>query len=269
MGQTKSRPLYLKSRDEIARMRKAGILLHRVMKEVCAACVEGTTGLELDKLAYARIKEAGAKPAFLRLYGFPNTLCISVNDAVVHGVPTRKKYVPGDIVSIDCGLALDGFYSDMAWTVPIHPIPEATAELLRVTEEALYVGIAQAKVGNRVGMIGAAIEEHIGRYGFHAADGYTGHGIGRYPHEEPKVLNTGEEQGRRMQPGLVIAIEPMVNVGTAKTKELSDGWTVLTEDGTLSAHYEHTVAVTEDGPYVLTVGEGANVPVPAMAGHGL
>lgn len=259
MGHTQSKPLYLKSAEEIARMRRAGILLHRVMKELTTACVEGMTPLELDKLAYSRIKQAGARPAFLRLYGFPNTLCVSLNDAIVHGIPTNRKFAPGDIVSIDCGLALDGFYSDMAWTVGVGTITREAEQLLRVTEESLHAGIAQARPGNRIGDIGAAIQAVYSPHGYHAAEDYTGHGIGRHPHEEPKVLNTGEERGRRIQPGLVIAIEPMINIGTGKTRELKDGWTVVTADGSLSAHFEHTVAVTEDGPIVLTVGEDAGI----------
>lgn len=254
-GRTKHSQLYLKSAEEIARMRRAGIILNRVMKEVIAATVEGATGLELDKLAHSRIREAGARPAFLHLYGFPNTLCISLNEAVVHGIPSKQKFVSGDIVSLDCGLVLDGFYSDMAHTVPVGDVTLEAQQLLRVTQEALFAGISKALAGGRVGDIGTAIENHIRPYGYFTAEGYTGHGIGRSLHEEPQVLNSSAERGKKMLPGLVIAIEPMVNIGTGKTQELSDHWTVVTKDRSLSAHYEHTVAVTEDGPLILTAGE--------------
>lgn len=257
MGQTESHPLYLKSADEIERMRRAGRLLQRVIRRVAAEAQEGVTTLELDRLAYSLIREAKAAPAFLNLYGFPNTCCISVNEEVVHGIPSKRKLRSGDLVSIDCGLVLDGFFADTAYTVGVGELSATASGLVRATQEALEAGIAQAVAGNRVGDIGQAVEDVVRRYGFHCAEDYTGHGIGRHLHEEPKVFNNGRSRGLRMRPGLVLAIEPMVNVGTGVCVELSDGWTVVTKDRSLSAHFEHTVAVTERGAEVLTAWEDA------------
>ncbi|MCC5877160.1 MAG: type I methionyl aminopeptidase [Candidatus Sumerlaeia bacterium] len=253
LPKTRSRnEVYLKSAEEIDAMRRAGHLLGRVIKEVVGAAVEGVTTLELDKIAYSRIKEAGATPGFLGLYDFPNTLCISMNEEVVHGIPGKRKLVSGDIVSIDCGVILDGFFADRAYTVGVGKISEEAARLLEVTRESLRAGIAAAKVGGRVGDIGAAIEKTVKRGGFHVVEDYTGHGIGRKLHEDPKVFNNGRERGRRIGHGLTLAIEPMVNVGTGATEELKDGWTVVSKDRSLSAHFEHTVAVTRDGVEILT-----------------
>lgn len=244
--------IYLKSADELAIMRRAGHLLRRVIREVTAAAVEGVTTLELDKIAHSRIREAGAVPGFLGLYDFPNTLCISINEEVVHGIPGKRKLVGGDIVSIDCGVILDGFFSDMAYTVPVGEISEEAARLLEVTKASLRAGIEAAKVGGRVGDIGAAIEKTVRKAGLHVVEDYTGHGIGRRLHEDPKVFNHGRERGRRIGHGLTLAIEPMVNVGTGETEELKDGWTVVSRDRSLSAHFEHTVAITRDGVEILT-----------------
>lgn len=244
--------VYLKSADELAAMRRAGHLLRRVIREVLSAVDEGVTTLELDKLAYRRIREAGAIPGFLGLYDFPNTLCISVNEEVVHGIPGKRRLKQGDIVSIDCGLVLDGFYSDHAWTVGVGQLDAKVEHLLRVSEESLFLGIKAARVGNRVGDIGAAVEAHVQAADLSVVEEYTGHGIGRRCHEEPKVYNTGIRRGRRIASGMTLAIEPMVSIGTGKTRELADGWTVVTADRSLSAHFEHTVAITSEGTEILT-----------------
>lgn len=253
MHQTKE--IYLKSPSEIAIMRRAGHLLSGIMKEVCAAAVEGVTTLELDRLAFSRIKEAGAKPGFLNLYDFPNTLCISMNEEVVHGIPSKRKLKAGDIVSIDCGLVLEDFFADMAYTVPVGTVSEEARLLLEVTKNSLEAGIAAAQIGGRVSDIGEAVEKVVKAAGFHVVDQYTGHGLGRKLHEEPKVYNTAKPRGPRIGHGMTLAVEPMINVGTSKTRELEDGWTVVTLDGSLSAHYEHTIAITREGVEILTAGE--------------
>ncbi len=244
--------IYLKSASEIATMRRAGRLLGRIIREVLQNAGEGVPTIELDKLAYRRIREAGAVPGFLGLYSFPNTLCISINEEVVHGIPGKRRLKSGDIVSIDCGLILDGFFADHAWTIGIGKLDPEAERLLRVGEESLYKGIAAARYGGRVGDIGQAIEEHVTAAGFSVVEEYTGHGIGRRCHEDPKVYNTGARRGKRIGQGLTLAIEPMVNIGTGKTKELEDGWTVVTADRSLSAHFEHTVAIGSRGTEILT-----------------
>lgn len=234
-------------------MRRAGYLLRGILREVADMACEGITTIELDRLAHARIKEAKATPAFLGLYDFPSTLCISINEEIVHGIPGKRKLAEGDIVSIDSGLILEGFYADTALTVGIGRISEEAERLLGATREALDAALGAAKVGGRVGDIGAAVEKVVRRAGFHVVEDYTGHGIGRELHEEPKVYNTGQERGRRIGHGMTVAIEPMVGVGTGATRELEDGWTVVTRDRSLAAHFEHTVAITREGVEVLTL----------------
>ncbi len=254
-GQKKDKKpgLYLKSPDELAIMRRAGHLLQRIIHEVVDAAEEGVATLELDKIAYSRIREAKAVPGFLGLYDFPNTLCISINEEIVHGVPGRRKLKQGDLVTIDCGLIIDGFYADTAYTVGVGEISEESQRLLRATRDSLYAGIEAARVGGRVGDIGSAVEKVVYEAGFHCIEEYTGHGIGRELHEEPKVYNTSRERGKRIPNGLTIAIEPMVGVGTGETEELEDGWTVVTKDRSLAAHFEHTVAITDQGVEILTM----------------
>jgi len=244
--------VYLKSPAELALMRRAGHLLERILREVCDAAVEGTTTLELDRLAYDRIRKAGARPGFLKLYDFPNTLCISLNEEVVHGIPSKRRLCEGDIVSIDCGLILDGFFADSAWTVAVGKISPEAERLLKVTRQALDDGIAAISATGRVSDIGAAVERTAHAAGYHITENYTGHGLGMKLHEEPKVYNTAEPRGIRLRAGMTLAIEPMINAGTSRTRELSDGWTVVTEDGSLSAHFEHTVAIVANGVEVLT-----------------
>jgi methionyl aminopeptidase len=264
MGHTESYPFEPKNARELDIMRRAGRLLQRIMLEVAAEIRAGATTIDLDRMAEKKIREAGARPAFKNKYGYPYTICASVNEAVIHGFPTRRRLAEGDIVGLDCGLVLEGFYADTALTVPVGTISPEAQRLLRVTRECLDLGISQARVGNRVGDISQAIYDHARANGYHPAENYTGHGIGRNLHEDPQVPNTPIRRlaaNPRLVPGMVIAIEPMLNVGTGNTRELKDGWTVVTADGSLSAHFEHTVAITAAGPEILTKGPEA----PALA----
>ena len=243
----------LKSHAEIEHMRAAGVLLRQVMAEVTNRVGPGITTAELDHVARKLIRDGGGRPAFLGYRGYPATLCTSINEQVVHGIPSSRELLDGDIVSIDCGLILHGFYSDMAATRGVGIISTEAEQLMRVTRESLEIGIAHMRPGNRLGDLSSAIQTHVESNGFSVVREYTGHGIGREMHEPPQVPNIGEpDKGTRMKPGLVLAIEPMVNVGTWKTRVLDDNWTVVTADGSLSAHFEHTIAVTEEGPFILT-----------------
>ncbi|MCL5271610.1 MAG: type I methionyl aminopeptidase [bacterium] len=234
-------------------MERAGAVLHEVMDLLAEQVVSGITTLELDRFAKAELEKRGAIPAFLGLYGFPGTLCTSVNEEVVHGIPGPRALREGDIISIDVGLVKDGYYADMARTLPVGRIDEDSRRLIEVTVEALEIGIECLVPGKRLGDLSAAIQTFVERQGFSVVREYTGHGIGQKLHEEPKVPNYGQAgRGIRWQPGMVICIEPMVNAGVAATRTLDDQWTVVTADGMRSAHAEHTVAVTADGPRVLT-----------------
>lgn len=244
----------IKSASEIQKMRAAGVLLRSVLDQVVEAVAGGVSTAELDKIARTLIETAGALPAFLGYHGFPATLCTSLNEQVVHGIPSPRVVLrEGDIISIDCGLILDGYYADKATTVAVGVVSDEVKRLLRVTQESLEVGIAEMIPGNRIGTLSAAIQRHVEGAGFSVVREYTGHGIGRAMHEPPQVPNFGiPDTGLRLKPGMVLAIEPMVNAGTWKTRTLEDDWTVVTADGSLSAHFENTVAVTEQGPLVLT-----------------
>ncbi|MCB2155406.1 type I methionyl aminopeptidase [bacterium] len=256
MAQTGSHPLELKSTAEISKIRRAGHLLQRVIMEVARAVDVGVTTLELDRLAKSRIKEAGAIPAFLGMYGFPNTLCVSLNEAVVHGIPNKAPLNEGDLLSIDCGVLLDGFFADTAYTVGVGKCSAEAERLMQVTRESLELAIAKCQPGCRPGDIGHAVQTHVESNGFHVIRDYTGHGIGRHLHEDPKIENFGPAgKGKRLMPGTVIAVEPMVAVGTGDTEVLNDDWTVVTKDRSLSAHYEHTIAITQGGPEILTLAE--------------
>jgi len=251
----------IKSNAEIEIMAIAGRMLREVMDEVCEAAGQGVTLLELDALAESRIKEKKSKPAFKGLYGFPNTLCMSLNDAIVHGIPSNYKLQSGDIISIDCGLKYKGFYSDMAYTVPIGDVGEDVQKLLKVTKESLVKGIEATIVGNRLGDIGSAVEKYVNDHGMHVVEDYGGHGIGKELHEDPRVENIAPLPGMpngRLRSGMVMAIEPMVAIGTGENYvDPKDDWTVFTKDHSFSAHYEHTVAVTPDGPKILTSIDGS------------
>ncbi|HWP99165.1 MAG TPA: type I methionyl aminopeptidase [Vicinamibacterales bacterium] len=244
-----------KSPAEIERMRPANALVAAVLTELASLARPGVSTAELDAYAERRVRDAGAVPAFKGYRGYPATLCASVNDEVVHGIPSARRVLrEGDIVSLDMGVLYDGFYGDAALTVGVGRIAPAAARLLAVTEEALFRGIAAARPGARLSDIGHAIQSYVEAEGFSVVREFVGHGIGARLHEEPQIPNYGEPgRGVRLVPGMVLAIEPMVNLGRPGVRILDDGWTAVTRDGSLSAHFEHTVAVTADGPVILTV----------------
>jgi methionyl aminopeptidase len=247
-----------KSPAEIARMRAANALVADVLVELRGLVKAGVTTAELDAVAEDRVRRAGAVPAFKGYHGFPATLCTSVNEEVIHGIPGPRALRDGDIVSIDVGVVLDGFYGDAAVTVPVGAISDATAGLLRVTEEALYLGIEQARVGGRVSDIGYAVQRHVEAHGFSVVREFVGHGVGTSLHEEPQVPNYGPPgRGPRLAEGMTLAIEPMVAMGRAAVKVLGDGWTAVTKDRSLAAHFEHTVGITAAGPVILTTPSGS------------
>jgi len=242
-----------KSAAEIERMRIANALVAEVLADLAAMVAPGVTTADLDAAAEAKVRAAGAEPAFKGYRGYPATLCASVNEQVVHGIPSKRSLNEGDIVSLDMGVKLNGFFGDSAVTVGVGRVSDDVARLLRITQEALERGIAQVRVGGRISDIGHAIQQHVEAHGFSVVREFVGHGIGAALHEEPQIANYGEPgRGPRLAEGMVLAIEPMVNMGRAGVKVLSDGWTAVTRDGSLSAHFEHTVAVTKDGPLVLT-----------------
>jgi len=252
----------LKSSAEIEAIGQAGAIVASALDLVAERCLPGVSTEELDRVAEGRIREfPGAVPAFKGLYGFPATLCTSLNHEVVHGIPSADRVLAaGDIISVDVGVRVDGYYADAAVTVPVGDMDLETDRLLSVTRSALETGIQQARLGNRVGDIGAAIQADVEQEGFSVIRELVGHGVGAAPHEEPQVPNYGRAgHGLRLEPGLVIAIEPMVNTGKRHIRTLKDGWTVVTADGSRSAHFEHTVAITDAGPRVLTA-----VPVTTM-----
>ena len=251
-----------RSAAELEQMREAGRLVGEVLTELAAAVAPGMSTADLDELAEKRIRQAGATPAFKGYHGYPATICASINDEVIHGIPSGRRVLnEGDIISIDVGASLDGYFGDSALTLPVGKISEPAAALLRVTEEALYKAIDEAKPGNRVSDIGHAVQKHVEAYGFSVVREFVGHGIGQRMHEEPQIQNYGEPgHGPRLAEGMVLAIEPMVNAGTAAVKVLADGWTAVTRDKSLSAHFEHTVAVTAGEPWILTA---RDVPVSA------
>ena len=213
----------------------------------------GITTLELDRTAEEYIRAQGAVPAFKGYNGFPATLCTSVNEQVVHGIPGLRSLESGDIISIDCGALIDGYFGDAAVTLPIGEVGEDLQKLLKVTEESLFLGIAQAKLGNRLYDVSYAVQTHVEANGFSVVRDYVGHGIGRAMHEDPQIPNFGKPgRGPRLEVGMALAIEPMVNMGTYEVQTLKDHWTVVTKDSRSSAHFEHTVAITENGPEILT-----------------
>jgi len=243
-----------RSHAEIEKLRRVNQLVARILAELRQVVVPGITTTDIDELAERRVREAGAEPAFKGYHGYPATVCASVNEQVVHGIPSNRPLVVGDIVSIDMGAKLDGFYGDCAVTVPVGTVSSQAAELLRVTEEALFRGIDAVRPGARVSDIGAAVQGHVEAQGFSVVREFVGHGIGTALHEEPQIANYGPAgHGPRLSEGMVIAIEPMVNAGKAAVKVLSDGWTAVTKDKSLSAHFEHTVVVTREGCEILTL----------------
>ncbi len=243
-----------RSQAEIARMRVANQLVADVLAELEADVAPGVTTADLDRLAERLVKDAGAEPAFKGYRGYPATLCASVNEEVVHGIPSKSRTLrDGDIVSLDIGVKVSGFYGDAAVTVPVGHVPEETTTLLRVTNESLERAIAQVRVGGRLSDIGHAVQEWVEAHGFSIVREFVGHGIGERLHEDPQIPNYGPPgRGPKLAEGMVLAIEPMVAMGRPETRVLGDGWTAVTRDGSLAAHFEHTVAVTSDGPLVLT-----------------
>ena len=246
--------IILKSPDEIEVMAKASKLVAETLQALKREVRPGVATEELDRLAEEFIRARGGVPAFKGYRNYPKTLCASVNDEVVHGIPSKRVLKDGDIVGLDLGAIVDGFYGDSAVTVPVGAIPPGAVELLRVTEEALYKGIEQAIVGNRLSDISHAIQRHAEAAGFSVVTDFVGHGIGQQLHEEPQIPNYGKPgQGPRLQVGMVLAIEPMINMGGSAVRVLEDQWTAVTRDGSLSAHFEHTIAVQASGsPRILT-----------------
>ncbi len=245
--------IIIKSRDEIAALRRANRAAAESLEEVVRAVRPGVETRELDDIAREGILRRGAKPAFLGYLGYPKSLCVSLNDEVVHGIPSGRRIKEGDLVSLDLGAVKDGFVGDLAVTVAAGEVSPQARELMRVTRESLYRGIEQARGGNRLYDISAAVEAHVAAAGFSVVRQFVGHGIGRDMHEEPQIPNYGKAgTGVRLKAGMTLAIEPMVNVGGWQVKVLSDGWTVVTTDGSLSAHFEHTIAITGDGPVILS-----------------
>jgi methionyl aminopeptidase len=244
-----------KSASEIEKMRQSGRIVREVLDYLKTLVAPGVSTMDLERAAEAKMKELGAKPAFKGYYDYPCVLCTSINEEIVHGIPSEKRVLKaGDIVSIDCGVVLDSYYGDAAITVAVgETVPPELQKLLDVTEASLYKGIQQVLIGNAVGDVGAAVQEFVEANGFSVVREFVGHGIGTKLHEEPQVPNYGARgHGTRLREGMVLAIEPMVNFGKPGTRVLDDKWTAVTADGSFSAHFEHCVAVTKDGPVILT-----------------
>jgi methionyl aminopeptidase len=246
--------ILIKTAAEIEKMRTSGIALRKVHDALTPHVVPGASTMDLERIAVAKIAELGGIAAFKGYHGYPAALCTSINDEVVHGIPSDKRVLKeGDILSIDCGVIIDGFYSDAAVTHAISKVSLATTKLLETTQASLEAAILQCQPGGRLFDISAAVQEMCEAQGFGVVREFVGHGIGRSMHEDPQVPNFGERgKGPRLKPGMVLAIEPMINAGGPEVHVLKDGWTAVTNDGSYSAHFEHTVAITKDGPYVLT-----------------
>jgi len=242
-----------KRAEELDKMRRAGRVVGETLEILQAAVRPGVTTQELDEIAEREIRARGAIPSFKGYRGFPATICTSINSEIVHGIPGNRALKQGDLIKLDCGAIVEGYHGDSAVTVPVGEVSQEALKLIETTDRSLQAGIAEAKAGNRIHDIGAAVQTTAEGAGFSVVREYVGHGIGRALHEDPPVPNYGKPgTGLKLEPGLVIAIEPMVNVGTFETRLLPDGWTVVTADGALSAHFEHTIAITENGPEVLT-----------------
>jgi len=246
-----------RSQAELDLMHAANQVVATVRDEVVARVAPGVTTGELDSYAEARVRELGGVPAFKGYRGFPATLCLSLNEEVVHGIPSaQRRLAPGDILGIDLGVKLDGYYGDAAITVPVGSVEPEVARLLAVTEASLQAAIRQCLPGNRVGDISAAVQQHVEAHGFSIVRDFVGHGIGKSLHEDPQVPNFGDAgMGPRLRAGMVLAIEPMVNMGQPDVEVLDDGWTAVAVDRRPSAHFEHSVAITEEGPWVLSLAE--------------
>ena len=266
--------IQIKTDAEVELMRAAGLVVGRTLEALRAAAVAGTTTADLDELAETTIRDAGAIPSFKgyqphpSVPPFPGSICASVNDEIVHGVPGPRELRDGDVISIDCGAILDGWHGDAAVTVAVGEVPAEVTELMRATEESMWHGLAAAVPGGRVSDISHAVESYVRTHGagYGIVEEYGGHGIGTEMHQAPHVLNYGRPgRGPRLQRGLVLAVEPMLTLGSARTQELDDQWTVSTVDGGVAAHFEHTVAVTADGPWVLTALDGGRDRIARLA----
>jgi methionyl aminopeptidase len=246
--------IFYKTGEEIERIKKSSLLVGKTLAEVAKIIKPGVTTLDLDKVAEEFIRDNNAIPGFLGYGGFPNSLCTSVNSAVVHGIPNKKPLIDGDIVSVDCGVLMDDFYGDSAYTFEVGEVSKEIRNLLKVTKESLILAIEQTKAGNRIGDIGFAVQSHAESNGYGVVRELVGHGLGRSLHEKPEVPNYGKKgRGQKMKPGLVLAIEPMINLGKKDVTQLDDGWTIVTKDSLPSAHFEHDVAISTDGsPEVLS-----------------
>ena len=243
----------VKTAEEIEIMREAALIVSRTLGLIAEKIGPGITPLELDKLAYEYIKDQGAEPGFLGFGGFPNSLCISVNEAVVHGIPNDRPLRDGDLVSIDCGSVKNGYYGDHAYSFAIGEVSEEILRLMRITKESLYLGIEQMTLGRRIGDIGYAIQHHAEKHGYGVVRELVGHGLGKTMHEDPQVPNYGKKgHGKKIREGMVLAIEPMINLGTREVLMLDDDWTIITADRKPSAHYEHDVAVVNGRPEILS-----------------
>jgi len=245
--------IHLKTKEEIEIMRKSALLVSKTLGLMAEMLEPGISTLELDKKAEEFIRDNGGEPGFLGLYDFPNTLCMSPNEQVVHGFPNNDPLKEGDIISIDCGVKMNGFYGDHAYTFAVGEVNPEIEQLLKVTKESLYLGIEECKAGNRIGDIGFAIQNHAEKHGYGVVRELVGHGLGRKMHESPEVPNYGKRgRGAKLKEGMVLAIEPMINLGGRSIKQLADGWSIVTADGRYSAHFEHDVAIVDGKPDILS-----------------
>jgi methionyl aminopeptidase len=245
--------IVVKTSEEIELMRESALIVSKTLGMLASEIKPGVTGLYLDKLAESFIRDHGAEPGFLGMYDFPNTLNLSPNSQVVHGIPNDEPFKDGDILSVDCGSLKNGFYGDHAYTFEVGEVAPETKKLLKITKESLYVGIEQFKIGNRVGDVGFAIQQYCEAHGYGIVRELVGHGLGKKLHEAPEMPNYGKRgRGKKFVEGMVVAIEPMVNMGTRRIKQLRDGWTILTADGKPSAHFEHDIALVNGKPELLS-----------------
>ncbi len=245
--------IHLKTPEEIELMRESALIVSKTLGMLASEVKPGVTTLQLDALAESFIRDHGAEPGFLGLYDFPNTLCMSPNEQVVHGIPNNTPLVEGDIISIDCGALKNGFYGDHAYTFEVGEVSPEVKQLLEVTKKSLYIGIEQFKLGNRVGDVGYAIQEYTESFGYGVVRELVGHGLGRTMHEDPEMPNYGKRgRGKKFMEGQVVAIEPMINMGTHRIIQLNDGWSILTADKKPSAHFEHDVAIVDGKPQLLS-----------------
>lgn len=245
--------IIVKTREEIELMRESALVVSKTLGMLASEVKPGVTTLYLDKLAEEFIRAHGAIPGFLGLYGFPNTLCMSPNAQIVHGIPNDKPLQEGDIISIDCGALKNNFYGDHAYTFEVGEVAPEVKKLLQITKESLYIGINEIRLGNRVGDVGYAVQNYVEKHGYGVVRELVGHGLGKKMHEDPELPNYGKRgQGKKFVEGMVVAIEPMINLGTHKINQLKDGWTILTADGKASAHFEHDVAIVDGKPELLS-----------------